>query len=44
MDDTLLSLLAQPETPLYNGGNVILEYLENESTGLDDVSDYIAQT
>ena len=44
MDDTLLSLLAQLETPLYNGGNVILEYLENESTGLDDVSDYIAQT
>ena len=44
MDDTLLSLLAHPETPLYNGGNVILEYLDNECTNLDDVSDYITQT
>ncbi|XP_035530026.1 AN1-type zinc finger protein 1 [Morone saxatilis] len=44
MDDTLLSLLAHPETPLYNGGNVILEYLDNECTGLEDVSDYIKQT
>lgn len=44
MDDTLLSLLAHPETPLYNGGNVILEYLENNCTGLDDVSDYITKT
>ncbi|XP_029384514.1 AN1-type zinc finger protein 1 isoform X3 [Echeneis naucrates] len=44
MDDTLLSLLAHPETPLYNGGNVILEYLDNESLCLTDVSDYIRQT
>ena len=44
MDDTLLSLLAHPETPLYNGGNVILEYLDNECTCLEDVSDYITQT
>ncbi|XP_034026475.1 AN1-type zinc finger protein 1 isoform X2 [Thalassophryne amazonica] len=43
MDATLLSLLAHPETPLYNGGNVILEYLDNESTGLKDVSEYITQ-
>lgn len=44
MDDTLLSLLAHPDTPLYNGGNVILEYLDNESTGLNDVSDYVTVT
>ncbi|XP_070784481.1 AN1-type zinc finger protein 1 isoform X3 [Enoplosus armatus] len=44
MDDTLLSLLAHLETPLYNGGNVILEYLDNECTGLEDVSDYVTQT
>ncbi|XP_031706125.1 AN1-type zinc finger protein 1 [Anarrhichthys ocellatus] len=44
MDDTLLLLLAHQVTPLYNGGNVILEYLDNECTGLDNVSDYISQT
>ncbi|XP_054893618.1 AN1-type zinc finger protein 1 isoform X2 [Poeciliopsis prolifica] len=44
MDDSLLSLLAHPEAPLHNGGNVILEYVDNECTGLKDVSDYIAQT
>uniref|UniRef100_A0A3P9NRS5 Zinc finger, AN1-type domain 1 n=1 Tax=Poecilia reticulata TaxID=8081 RepID=A0A3P9NRS5_POERE len=44
MDDSLLSLLAHPDAPLHNGGNVILEYLDNECTGLEDVSDYIAQT
>ncbi|MEQ2246602.1 AN1-type zinc finger protein 1 [Ilyodon furcidens] len=44
MDDSLLSLLANPEAPLHNGGNVILEYLDNECTGLEDVSDYITQT
>ncbi|XP_037550272.1 AN1-type zinc finger protein 1 [Nematolebias whitei] len=44
MDDTLLSLLAHPETPLHNGGNMILEYLDNESPGLEDVSDYITST
>ncbi|XP_017261939.1 AN1-type zinc finger protein 1 isoform X1 [Kryptolebias marmoratus] len=43
MDDTLLSLLAHAETPLHNGGNVILEYLDNESPGLEDVSKYITQ-
>ncbi|KAM9839643.1 AN1-type zinc finger protein 1 isoform 2-T2 [Aulostomus maculatus] len=41
MDDTLLSLLTCPETPLHNGGNVILEYLDNDSSSLEDVSQYI---
>ncbi|KAM4606754.1 AN1-type zinc finger protein 1 isoform 2-T2 [Polymixia lowei] len=44
MDDTLLSLLAHPEMSLYNGGNIILEYLDNESTGLEDVFAYVPQT
>ncbi|KAF7213435.1 AN1-type zinc finger protein 1 [Nothobranchius furzeri] len=44
MDDTLLSLLSHTESPLHNGGNVILEYLDNESSGLEDVSDYFTQT
>lgn len=41
MDDTLLSLLAHPDSPLYNGGMAILEYLDNECTGVHNVSDYI---
>ncbi|XP_056290520.1 AN1-type zinc finger protein 1 [Pseudoliparis swirei] len=44
MDDTLLSLLAHQIAPLYNGGNVVIEYLDNECTGLETVSDYITQT
>lgn len=44
MDDTLLSILAHPEAPLYNGGDVILEYLDNECTGLENVAEYITQT
>ncbi|XP_068604174.1 AN1-type zinc finger protein 1 [Brachionichthys hirsutus] len=44
MDDSLLSLLAHAETPLYNGGNVILEYLDNDRIALEDVSEYITQT
>ncbi|XP_035474843.1 AN1-type zinc finger protein 1 isoform X1 [Scophthalmus maximus] len=44
MDDTLLTLLAHLETPLYNGGNLILEYLDNECRSLGDVSDYITRT
>ncbi|KAJ8419174.1 hypothetical protein AAFF_G00006730 [Aldrovandia affinis] len=43
MDDTLLSWLAHSECPLYNGGNVILEYMDNECTELEDVSAYLTQ-
>ncbi|XP_031440141.1 AN1-type zinc finger protein 1 [Clupea harengus] len=42
MDVPLLSLLDHPELPLHNGGNIILEYLDNGDTGLDDVRAYIA--
>ncbi|XP_062841553.1 AN1-type zinc finger protein 1 isoform X2 [Trichomycterus rosablanca] len=41
MDASLQTLLSLPESPLYNGGNVILEYLENESFGVEDVTAYI---
>ncbi|XP_068160371.1 AN1-type zinc finger protein 1 [Antennarius striatus] len=44
MDDSLLSLLGHSDTPLYNGGNVILEYLDTECIALQDVSEYITQT
>lgn len=41
MDASLLSLLSHAEHSLHNGGNVILEYLDNDSSGLDDVTAYI---
>ncbi|XP_030625065.1 AN1-type zinc finger protein 1 isoform X2 [Chanos chanos] len=41
MDACLQSLLSLQDSPLHNGGNVILEYLDNDSTGLEDVSAYI---
>ncbi|KAK7118165.1 hypothetical protein R3I94_021863 [Phoxinus phoxinus] len=41
MDASLQSLLSHTDCPLHNGGNVILEYLDNESSGLDDVTAYI---
>ncbi|KAG5850298.1 AN1-type zinc finger protein 1 [Anguilla rostrata] len=41
MDDTLLSWLAHSDCPLYNGGNVILEYLDNDCTELEDVTAYL---
>lgn len=40
MDANILSLLEQ-EHPLHNGGNIILEYLDNETTMIDDVGVYI---
>ncbi|XP_072514595.1 AN1-type zinc finger protein 1 [Salminus brasiliensis] len=41
MDASLQSLLSLPDSPLYNGGNVILEYLDNESIGVEDITAYI---
>ncbi|XP_026860160.2 AN1-type zinc finger protein 1 isoform X1 [Electrophorus electricus] len=41
MDASLQSLLSLPDLPLYNGGNVILEYLDSESSGVEDVAAYI---
>ncbi|KPP74627.1 zinc finger, AN1-type domain 1-like, partial [Scleropages formosus] len=44
MDDALLSWLSHPERPLHNGGNVILEYLENDCAQLPDTSAYLSQS
>lgn len=41
MDVCLQSLLSLSDSPLYNGGKVILEYLDNESSGVEDVTAYI---
>ncbi|RXM31348.1 hypothetical protein EOD39_7107 [Acipenser ruthenus] len=39
-DSTLESWVSNTECPLYNGGNVILEYLDNDCKGVDDVNSY----
>ncbi|XP_016333243.1 AN1-type zinc finger protein 1-like [Sinocyclocheilus anshuiensis] len=44
MDASLQSLLSHTDCPLHNGDNVILEYLDNKSSGLDDVTDYISSS
>ncbi|XP_006009269.1 AN1-type zinc finger protein 1 [Latimeria chalumnae] len=41
VDQTLESWVSNTEYPLYNGGNIILEYLENECKAVEDVSLYI---
>ncbi|MBN3285803.1 ZFAN1 protein, partial [Polyodon spathula] len=40
MDSTLESWVSNTVCPLYNGGNVILEYLDNDCKGVDDVNSY----
>lgn len=40
MDLPLLSLLSDPDSPLHNGGNVVLEYLDPHVTSLDHVTSY----
>ncbi|XP_066288964.1 AN1-type zinc finger protein 1-like [Branchiostoma lanceolatum] len=37
-----LDLLLKSTEPVYNGGNVILEYVDNECTCLSNVEDYIS--
>ncbi|KAF7691815.1 AN1-type zinc finger protein 1 isoform X2 [Silurus meridionalis] len=44
MDACLQSQLSLSDSPLYNGGNVILEYLDNECSGVEDVTAYIASS
>nr|XP_006634473.1 PREDICTED: AN1-type zinc finger protein 1 [Lepisosteus oculatus] len=43
MDQTLDSWLSHPDCPLYNGGDIILEYLNNDCAGLDNVTSYLSQ-
>ncbi|KAM8966650.1 AN1-type zinc finger protein 1 [Pelodytes ibericus] len=41
LDSTLESWLSRPENPLYNGGNIILEYLDNDVSVLEDANTYL---
>ncbi|XP_077208147.1 AN1-type zinc finger protein 1 [Paroedura picta] len=41
VDHTLGSWLSNKECPLHNGGNVILEYLDNETRFLEDTNSYV---
>ncbi|KAJ1192791.1 hypothetical protein NDU88_002097 [Pleurodeles waltl] len=41
LDHTLESYLSHSENPLYNGGNIILEYLDNDCELLEDVDAYL---
>ncbi|XP_029447421.1 AN1-type zinc finger protein 1 isoform X2 [Rhinatrema bivittatum] len=42
LDHTLESWVSNVECPLYNGGNIILEYLDNDCTALADASSYLS--
>ncbi|XP_066543268.1 AN1-type zinc finger protein 1 isoform X2 [Amia ocellicauda] len=43
MELSLESLLSNTESPLYNGGDVILEYLDNDSIGVKYTSAYLTE-
>ncbi|KAJ7338957.1 hypothetical protein JRQ81_012859 [Phrynocephalus forsythii] len=41
LDHSLASWINRKESPLYNGGNIILEYLDNGVQFLEDASSYL---
>ncbi|XP_053569144.1 AN1-type zinc finger protein 1 [Bombina bombina] len=41
LDSTLEMWLSRPSNPLYNGGNIIVEYLDNESHNIEDTNTYL---
>ncbi|XP_069477377.1 AN1-type zinc finger protein 1 [Ambystoma mexicanum] len=41
LDQTLETWISNSENPLYNGGNIILEYLDNHCELLEDVESYV---
>ncbi|KAE8599104.1 hypothetical protein XENTR_v10017064 [Xenopus tropicalis] len=41
LDSTVETWISKSQHPLYNGGNIIIEYLDNESHGLQDVCSYL---
>ncbi|XP_053874529.1 AN1-type zinc finger protein 1 isoform X2 [Malaclemys terrapin pileata] len=41
LDHTLATWLSNQECPLYNGGNIILEYLDNEDQFIEDTNSYL---
>ncbi|KAM3927798.1 AN1-type zinc finger protein 1 [Leptodactylus fuscus] len=42
MDSSIDIWLTSPENPLYNGGNIIIEYLENECNAIENTSLYLS--
>ncbi|XP_028648659.1 AN1-type zinc finger protein 1 [Erpetoichthys calabaricus] len=43
MDQTLESWISRTECPLYTGGNIIFEYLDNDIKGLEDADSYFVE-
>ncbi|KAG2458020.1 ZFAN1 protein, partial [Polypterus senegalus] len=43
MDQTLESWISHTECPLYTGGNIIFEYLNNDIKGLEDADSYFIE-
>ncbi|XP_053323961.1 AN1-type zinc finger protein 1 [Spea bombifrons] len=41
LDNSLETLISSSENPLYTGGNIIIEYLENETSMLQDANSYL---
>ncbi|XP_055966768.1 AN1-type zinc finger protein 1 [Sorex fumeus] len=41
LDNTLEAWIAKEDRPLYNGGNVVLEYLDDKEQFLEDVDSYL---
>ncbi|CAM4500193.1 unnamed protein product [Lepidochelys olivacea] len=41
LDHTLATWLSNQECPLYNGGNIILEYLDNEDQFIENTNSYL---
>ncbi|KAG8441891.1 hypothetical protein GDO86_010899 [Hymenochirus boettgeri] len=41
LDNTVETWISIPEHPLYNGGNIILEYLDNDSHSIEDIGSYL---
>lgn len=41
LDSTVETWLSSPENALYNGGNIIIEYLDNDCTAVEDTSSYL---
>ncbi|XP_075069821.1 AN1-type zinc finger protein 1 isoform X2 [Mixophyes fleayi] len=40
LDSTIEVWLSSSENPLYNGGKIIIEYLDNECNGIEDTNSY----
>ncbi|XP_018423496.1 PREDICTED: AN1-type zinc finger protein 1 isoform X1 [Nanorana parkeri] len=41
LDSTVETWLSSPENALYNGGNIIIEYLDNDCSSVEDTNSYL---